>query len=270
MYTIIMENDLREKVKQTALRTMSVPEIRVVVDQLNEALGTADEDIIKAWLIWDAEKEYHGNEMYNSEAMRVAMYLHNFIPGSWHEKRQELVLSAIKNLKPKSICEMGFGTPQKYVKYATEHGSKLLLSDVDISSINFAKIIFESQSIKWRNKVQFGIVDMDRDSIPSDYQVYIFQDSLEHAIQPKSVLTQLVSNVEKGVNFLFTLPIEIDKPVKEHNICFTSSDQCIRWVEDCGLQISRHEDIQINREVDLFAQKLHPQYHELLILAHKL
>ena len=201
-----MNQQLHNKVVRMAKSTISDLETVAWFQDIKNSLSLTEDEIISAWVQWDTGKEDYGNEMYNSHAMRVAMYLHNFLPGSWHQYRQNLISKLVEQLGRGSIYEVGFGTVPEYVDLVLGNNLTLTLSDMDDSSLRFAKLILDIKYSGWNNKIVLQKLNMDTETIPADHDLYIFQDSLEHALDPGKVLSQHVGRVKKGTRFLFSLP----------------------------------------------------------------
>lgn len=240
------------------------------VDYFCTTLGITKDDIINAWEVWDTGINEYGNEIYKSYAMRIAMHLHNYIPNNWHDKRQDIVLKFLNEIRPESVVEVGFGTPQKYVnEYVLKHKKLLTLLDFDQESLRFAEIFLSSKSSVWNNYITLKKYDMNSNESIGSFDCYIFQDSIEHADNPTACLSKIVAKASSGSHFIFSLPIEVDKPVPEHHIFWKNDQDSLKWLIECGLTVKKHEDVLMNRELDLFASSLHPDFKEVVIYAIK-
>ncbi len=240
------------------------------VNFLCESFRVTETDIINAWVLWDTGINEYDNSVYNSSAMRIAMHLHNYIQGNWHDKRQKVVLDFVKEIKPKTIAEIGFGTPQRYVtEYVLKTDSHLSLLDFDEESLSFAEYFLDSTRTRWKNNVELIKYDMNSSEEVGNFECYIFQDSIEHANDPGKYLMKVVSSAPHNSHFIFSLPIEIDKPIPEHNIFWKDKAVALAWVESAGLTVSESIDIEMNKELDLFAKFLHPDFKEVVVHAVK-
>ncbi len=258
--------DVEENIKQIARKVIDLN--KVDIESLCNTLHASVEDVIKAWVVWDTGINEYGNEIYSSDAMRVAMHLHNYIKGNWHDKRQEKVLDYIKELKPKSIVEVGFGTPQRYAtEYVLNNDVKLNLLDFDQESLNFAKAFLDTKSDSWKSQIELRKYDMNSNEFIGDFDLYIFQDSIEHSEKPTEYLNKIVSQARKGSKFIFCIPIEVDKAIPEHNMFWRDTEHALNWIKESGLSIKKYNEIEMNPELDIFAKFLHKDFKEVLVLA---
>lgn len=265
-----MDNGIEQKVRTLFDSVLTNENYFKEIDALQKILGITRKQIEAAWLYWDTAIQKYSNEVYTSDSLRFAMHLHNYLEGSWHEKRQVIILNYLETINPHAICEIGFGVPQKYVhKFLSDERKKIVLADFEDTSIKFAKSILSLWSIEWKERAILLLFDMNKDNIPPKQDVYIFQDSIEHAVNPTEILSKFVSSANTGAHFLFSLPIEIENPIPEHHICWKDHEEVIQWLKDCGLEVLRYEKIPMNRNIDIFAQSLHPDFCEIVILAKK-
>lgn len=240
------------------------------VEYLCKSLNIKTEDVIQAWVIWDTGVNEYDNSVYSSNATRVAMHLHNYIKGNWHDKRQQKVLEFMEEIEPKNIAEIGFGTPQRYVsEYVLKNNIRLTLLDFDDESLSFAKYFLDTKSNSWKEGVTLRKYDMNTKEEIRDYDLYVFQDSIEHAEKPTEYLNKVSSQAKPGSYFIFCIPIEVDKAVPEHNMFWRDTEHTLSWIKESGLSVKKYFEIQMNPELDLFAKFLHPDFKEVLILAQK-
>lgn len=170
--------------------------------------------------------------------LRLVMHLHNYLAGSWHEKRQSLVLHYLDAIQAKHICEIGFGVPQRYVRsFLPRPEARLLLADFEASSLSFAQHLLSYWNHGWRQRIDLCLFDMNCDLLPEGFDGYLFQDSIEHALDPSATLRRFVEAVQVGTSLLFSLPIEIEHPVPEHHICWSNEEEVYAWLERAGLSI---------------------------------
>lgn len=240
------------------------------VDYLCKSLHISTEDVIQAWVIWDTGINEYDNSVYSSNATRVAMHLHNYIQGNWHDKRQQMVLELIQEIKPKNIAEIGFGTPQRYVtEYVLKNNTQLSLLDFDDESLIFAKYFLDTKSDSWKKNITLRKYNMNSEKKVENCDLYIFQDSIEHAESPTEYLHKVVSEAQVSSYFILCIPIEVDKGVPEHNMFWKDAIHALDWVKESGLSIKKYVEIEMNPDLDLFAKFLHPDFKELLVLAQK-
>lgn len=243
---------------------------RQEVEYLQKETNLTREQIIRAWIFWDTGIRGYANEVYSSDALRFTMHMHNMLPGNWHEKRQQKVSEYMRVIRPRSICEVGFGTPQRYVKESLQSGdADILLADYEGTSIRFAKKVLTYWNPAGAEKVKLKIFNMNRDPLPSEYEAYVFQDSLEHAEDPTAVLRSYVESARQKSHFIFSLPVEVENPIPEHFICWENGKAVVDWVAASGLNVLDSQEIAMNRELDIYASSLHPDFREIVILAQK-
>ena len=241
-----------------------------MVDFLCVSLHITREEVIEAWIVWDTGINEYNNSVYNSFAMRVAMHLHNCIPGNWHDKRQKLVLELLNKIKPFNIVDIGFGTPQRYVTdYVLRNGRQLTLLDFDDESLSFVKYFLNSVYKDWEEKISLRKYNMNSNDPIGVFDCYLLQDSIEHTNNPTKYLSKLVEQAAVGSYFIFSLPIEVDKPVPEHTIFWKDNGSALKWLEVAGLTVLESHNIDMDKDLDLFAKFLHPDFRELLVLALK-
>lgn len=241
-----------------------------VVDSLCASLHITRKEIVEAWIVWDTGINEYDNGVYSSSAMRVAMHLHNHVPNNWHDKRQELVLKFINKIKPARIVDVGFGTPQRYVaEYVLKNDAQLTLLDFDDESLSFAHNFLNLINETWEEKVSLRKYDMNSSDSIENFDCYILQDSIEHVHNPTEYLSKLVEMAPTGSSFIFSLPIEVDKPVPEHAIFWKDKASALKWLENAGLTVLESSDIEMNKDLDLFASFLHSDFKEVVVLAIK-
>lgn len=263
------EKELEIKVEELSHSIFSDKTFSEEINFLQKELGVTKKQVIAAWLFWDTAIRKYSNEVYSSKALRFVMHLHNYLPDSWHYKRQEIVLKYLQRIGPKTICEIGFGVPQKYVRHFLPKDIKIFLGDYEQSSLTFARKLLGYWNKDWQEKVDLEIFDLNKDSLPKGYEIYIFQDSIEHANNPTKTLQKYVSSVPKEAIFIFSLPIEIENPIPEHHILWKNEADILDWLKKCDLDVTEHETITMNQDVDIFSLSLHPEFREVVILARK-
>lgn len=268
MFVILFVMEIEKRIEDLARKVLE--ENAEESTALFDALHTNMNDVVKSWIVWDTGINEYGNEIYASTAMRCAMHFHNYVKGNWHDTRQEKVLEYIKKITPTSIVDIGFGTPQRYVtEYVLKNRTRLSLMDADVESIDFAKIFLDLKSNKWNEHINLIKYDMNSGVPEKNFNLYLFQDSIEHIKNPTAYLKSLVASAIEGSYFIFCLPIEIDKAIPEHAIFWKSQDDAICWLENSGLRVLDRFNISMNPEFDYFAKFLHPDFSELLVLAQK-
>ena len=90
--------------------------------------------------------------------------------------------------------------------------------------------------------------------LPGRYNTYLFLDSLEHANDSTLYLKRTILESPDNANFIFALPIcDRDSIKKVHSIEWKTAQNCLSWLENCGLTVKNYELISPNRDVDIFA-----------------
>ncbi len=247
-----------------------VEEYKAEVDFLCKSFRVTKADIIDAWVMWDTGINEYDNTIYSSVALRIAMHLHNYVHGNWHDKRQQVVLDLLYKTKPSTIAEIGFGTPQRYVTdYVLRNDVHLTLLDFDSEGLFFAESFLNSIQNDWKTKISLRRYDMNSNEDIGEYDCYIFQDSIEHANNPTEYLSKVVDMAPRNSHFILTLPIEVDRSIPEHNIFWKNKAEGLHWLEKAGLTIMETADIEMDKELDLFTKFLHPDFKEVVVLAVK-
>ncbi|MBP9762017.1 hypothetical protein KBD34_00180 [Patescibacteria group bacterium] len=258
-----------QKVDQLFDAVYSIQDYAAEIDYLKQRLGISDAQIRASWIFWDTKKRDYSNEVYSSNALRLVMHLHNYLKGSWHEKRQKIVLEYLQEVSAKKICDIGFGTPQLYVhRLLNDPGIEMTLADFEDSSLSFAETVLDYWKRDWKDRVKLKRFDLNHDDLLKGFDTYLFQDSIEHADDPSKTLQRYVETLPKGTHLIFSLPIEIDNPVPEHHICWKDEQEIIDWLKEAGLSVDTYQRIDMDPEVDLFSQFLHPEFREVVVLTH--
>ena len=109
-----MDANLKEqKLREFAKSVLEYPEYTEEIEYLLSKLKLSKEEVIQAYVNYDLDIFAYENEIYESLAMRMVLYLHYLLKGSWHQDRQDSILRMIEKIKPESIIDMGFGAPTK-------------------------------------------------------------------------------------------------------------------------------------------------------------
>lgn len=234
------------------------------IDHFMTKLGLSKEEVVRAYINYDLDVFAYENEIYESLPMRAVLYFHYLLKGSWHQERQEAILEIIKRTKPKSIIDMGFGAPTKYVRdYVLKNKTKLTLVDLYKSSFNFASVLFDYWDSSWKEYISFIQLDMNTHKLIGDFECYIFQDSIEHVKNSTIYLTKVVENSPKDTIFVLSLPVGPKVPA--HTISWDSDKEVIDWLKKCGLEVRYSKRVYINPEVDLFAEQLDKEFYNLIV-----
>lgn len=227
----------------------------VEIRGLLRRLHSTREEVISVFIAYDRDVFACGNEIYESLPIRVVLYLKSFMPGSWHIARQSTILRYIRSVHPKTLVDMGFGVPSMYVReyVLPDPEVKLTLVDRYPSAFRFAKLLLESTFPGWRTRIRFKRLDMNSHAYPGDYDVYLFQDSLEHVEGAEAYLSEIVGRSPTHAMFILSLPIK--SPIPSHTVVWDNTDEVERWLAKCGLCVSAGDTIHPGR-ADLWAQQL--------------
>lgn len=269
-----LEHDLESHLEKTAQDLLDANARET--EHLCWTLGLTRDDVLRAYVLYDLGVDQTGNEVFDSVALRYAMHLHNRLQQSWHLARQRIIAERTESIRSNRIVEVGFGTPQKYVWECIWRGTQgaedvsVHLLDFGYSSMAFGQSLLWSWGVpSWSKVVRFRSFDMECGGYVGDYDCYIFQDSIEHVSDPTAYLWETVSRAPCGAHFLFSLPIEVVKVMPQHFISWCDAGEVQSWLERSGLTVLFKQEIFIDRSVDVFAQKLHPDYRQIIFHCQK-
>jgi len=108
---------------------------------------------------------------------------------------------------------------------------------------------------------------MDNNDFIGPFDLYIFQDSIEHAIDPTYYLKKNVALSPQDSLFLFSLPIGPIFP--RHHMAWETNEEANAWLNKCGLTPIFYKNIYVNLEVDLFAEDLGSEFNNYVLLCKK-
>lgn len=248
--------DKKSKLLSFAEQAISSKEYEKEINHLLYTLGLTKDEVIDGYLAWDLDPYSYGNEVYNSIKVRFAMYIHYLLKGSWHEIRQDEILKILNKCENVSIVDVGFGAPQKYVKEALKNKKwKVTLAEFDDSALKFSEALLDYWDSNWKETVTLKKYDMDNGEYVGDFDVYMFQDSIEHTKNPTEYLSELVNKSTRGSKFIFSLPIEKNAVATgSHHISWQTEEMIVEWLNKCGLKVNYSKPIKMNPDVDLFAE----------------
>lgn len=262
--------DKKSKLIEFAKKVISDSNHAEEVNYLTDKLNLTKDDVARAYLDWDLEPDSYGNDIYTSIPLRFAMYLHYLLKGSWHEIRQEEIVKILNKYHNILVIDIGFGAPQRYVKEALLNKKwKITLAEFDDSAVVFSEVLLSYWNPSWREVVNLKKYNMNSGEYVGDFDIYMLQDSIEHADDPTGYLHKLVQESPQHSKFIFSLPIEGDKVATgSHHIVLNNEANAEQWLQDCGLKITYSRPIHINPKVDLFSEGLN--YHECIYECEKL
>jgi hypothetical protein len=265
MNKIIKEQKLREFAKSVINDPIYKEEITYFLRyfKLNE------EQLIQEYVNYDLDVFDYENEIYESIVMRLVLHIHNLLNGSWHQDRQNTILEFLKKIDFETAVDVGFGVPTKYLRnyLINKSTKKFTLVDLYDSAFDFAKVFLSKLSSSYDKTINFKKVDMNDMKYVGDYDVFLFQDSIEHTKDPTAYLKKTVSLSPKNSKFILSLPI--GPAVPSHYIEFKDKETAIRWLENSNLKIEESKDVFVNPKVDLFASDLDDEFYNFIVLCSK-
>ncbi len=257
-----------QKLRDFANSVFENPSVKDEIFFLLRKLKLTKEEIIKSYINYDLDITTYDNEIYESLSMRFVLYLHYLLKGSWHQDRQNSVLRLVNKAKPKSIVDMGFGAPTKYIReYVLKKRIKLVLTDLYTSAFEFSSALFEFLDKDYRNFITFKQIDMNKHTYPGDFDCYIFQDSIEHVDNSTKYLYKIVNESPDKSKFIFSLPI--GPLMRLHTISWETKEDAFNWLERSGLIIEDYDEVFVNPKVDLFAEQIEKEFYNLVVLCKK-
>src|SRR3989344_3486985 len=198
--------DKKEKLISLANQVLNDPDHKKELEHLLLALKLRGEDVVQAYVAWDFDSNSYGNEIYDSLPLRLAMYLHYLLKGSWHEVRQNEIIDILNKHPVTSIVDVGFGAPQRYIKDVVLKGRiKATLLDIYDSALIFSKALLDYWDPQWQDTIELRRYNMDIEGYIGDYDLYLFQDSIEHTKNPTQYLKDLVFKSPVASKFVFSL-----------------------------------------------------------------
>ncbi len=264
-----MDKNIKErKLREFASSVFDYPGHKEELHFLLNKLNLSKEEVIQAYLDYDMDIFEYENEIYESLPMRFVLHLHNLLKGSWHQERQNSVLEMVRLAKPKSIVDVGFGVPTRYLReYVLGQKTKTMLIDLYESALRFSEAMLDYLEPKWRSFVSFRKLDMNNHGFIGEFDCYVFQDSIEHVRDAKGYLTKIVKLSKTNSKFILSLPVGPWVPV--HKISWDTPGDVEKWLGDCGLRVDRKTEIHVNPKVDLFAEQFEKEFYNLIVLCSK-
>lgn len=259
------EQQLRELVKTALVDNHTTEEVKQVLVKLN----ISEKELEDAFVKYDLDIFGFENEIYESLAMRAVLYLKYQMRNSWHFARQQTVLEQVKQCSPTSIVDMGFGVPSLYVKEYVLQNKEIDLTLVDLfeSAFTFSEALLEILDSEWKKQVQFKKLDMNTHEYPGNFDLYIFQDSIEHVKDATKYLQKMVTNSPEGASFIFSLPIGPIIPI--HTISWDTTKEARTWLEVANLRVVDEKGVYLNPEGDLWAEQLENNFFNWMVLCQK-
>lgn len=239
-------------------------------DNLMQKFEVTQKEVLTSFLDYNLDINLpQGNDIYNSLPNRIVLHVHNLLKDSWHIGRQKIVLDFLKNIKVDSIVDIGFGIPSQYIRdhILTQKKIKLTLCDCYEAAFTFAESLLTLWNPTWRDVVSFKNSNMDNREFVGSFDAYLFLDSIEHTKEPTRYLKKYIRLSPSEAYFIISLPI--GPLFARHYMAWESDHDAENWLNDCGLEILGREDIYVNPHVDLFAEQLGYNYHNIITLCRK-
>lgn len=259
----------KDKLKNFAESVFSNPLYAEELECLMLRLNLSKAEIIDAYIAYDLDILSYDNKIYSPLAMRFVLHLHNLLEGSWHIERQKAISDLLREISPQSILDLGFGVPTQYIHWVmSQSNASLTLCDFSESAITFAEPLLDIWYQQWQNKINFVTTDMSLIAKKkTNYDLYLFQDSIEHVDTPTECLVNFVQNSKETAYFLLSLPIGPLIPM--HSIAWETVQDAHSWLENCGLTILYWKQVRTNPEVDLFASDIEEGFVNYIALCCK-
>lgn len=237
---------------------------------LKKTLDVTDTEIVAIFVFYDVCIGEYANEVYDNLPIRFVQYIHSRSTGSWHVKKAELMSQFINSAQHKSVVDIGYGIPSKYVRDILHDGRNVhvTLGDKYASAKVFSEVLLSYLDNDWRQKVSLLQIDLDDCINVGPQDAYVLLDSIEHATDPTGVFNKLVSEAPSEARFYLSLPI--GKKVPVHNIEWLSEQEALDWVREAGCLIEGVRVIRPNPTVDLFVGAIEGDLFNVIIEAKKI
>lgn len=263
-------NNKAEKLMALGKSVLNNPIHSRELQLLMKKLQIKETDALKAFVDYDLDVFSYANEIYQPLVIRLILHMHNLLRGSWHIERQQSILKFIKQIMPKKVIDLGFGVPSLYIKEClSSNAFHLTLCDYSPPAFSFAKELLGIWNKRWHQTIDFLLADMMNAHLcVGEYDLYIFQDSIEHVKNPTECLTKFVALSEPTSKLLLSLPLGPLIPM--HTISWSNKEIADEWLKRCGLQPRGCELVHTNPKVDLFASSIEGGFAEYIVICDKL
>lgn len=245
--------ELKEHKLRTIINYMlDISSYKKELELLAKKLKILESEIVEGFIRYNLDLKAYGNEIYQSIPARMVVYIHKLIKNSWHEYGQNIFAELLEEIQPKTVADIGFGVPTLYIKKAIANKiPRLTLFDLNNSAFTFAKEVFGFWDKQWQQTITFKQIDMESFEFVGDFELYIFQETIEHVSNPSLYLSKHVNLSRSTAKFLFSMPI--GPLIPSHYISWHSRFEALKWLEEHGLKILFDKPISINPNIDLFA-----------------
>jgi len=268
-YKVLDFNEKCEKLTALMDSVLNDDIFRSEFNTLLKKLSISKKDVNKSFLDYNLDVFSHDNSIYQDDAIRVVLHIHNLIRESWHNERQDAVCRFIKKSHAKKIIDLGFGVPSRYVREILFSSlSHLTLCDYNLPALTFAKELLNLWAPDWSHNISFLCEDIEKvSSCVGAYDLYVSLHSIEHVRNPTKCLREYVALSLPSAQFLIEIPIGPITP--EHTIAWANIDEARNWIENVGLNIIEEHVTYVNPAIDLFAEPHGFKYGGFLVLCRK-
>lgn len=260
---------LREELLKCLASVLYHPEHHDSLFRIFRKLQINLKDIVQSYLDYNSDIKAFGNEIYESLSVRAVLHILNLLEGSWHQERQKTVLEYIELANSCTLVDIGFGIPSSYVKTTLFNcNRKITLCDFSESAFIFSKVLLNEWNPKWQEIIFLKNENMEENGFVGAFDLYIFQDSIEHVSHPTEYLSKCVQLSPPSSKFLIGLPI--GPIIPSHFMAWQSTTEAEQWLKKCGLRIKMNKIIQVNPKVDLFAKPFNFSFKNFFVLCDKI
>jgi hypothetical protein len=247
---------------------LDAPENAALLRHIQSTLGISKPEIRQGCLHYTLGSFDSGNDIYESAATHIAMWIEYRAAGGIHARRQGAVLRGLQRRQPRALADIGFGAPTQYLRdyVLPSPGVRVELLDKYPAAIEVGRSILAYWGVTPLRDVAFAVHDMDVDAPPQGRDCYLMLDAIEHAAEPGRYLRATVAAALHDALFLFHLPIGPQIP--SHSIAWAGDADAVAWLAAAGLEVERTEVIVPNPQVDIFAQH-EVKMTNLFVVAHK-
>ena len=253
----------KRQLEKMALDQLMKPDFTTLLAHFN----VSRRDVIQSFVSYNTGiNENSNDDSYEFIESRFVLHVHDMIENSFHNDIQNIVVELIRS-KPsiQSIVEVGFGFPSKYVTEIALRDRKHSVTLVDKypSAVKYSNEYLKMIDPSYGELVDFKIADMDKQPLLGEFDCYIFLDSIEHTINPTDYLKKIVTESPKDSTFILSLPI--CEPLPFHYIHWNDNEEAKNWLRKCGLHINKMSQVDVNPEVDIFAEKIDGGLYDLVV-----
>ena len=239
-----------------------------IIRHIESRLGISKKYIENSYCRYAMDSLTSSNEIYNDVGIHVAMWIEYQAQNGLHEKRQFVVLNELERWQPKTIADVGFGGPTKYLRdYVLSRSlTTATLFEKYQAALDVGRTVMDYWSSQYAKKVQFELHDMDQDPPIEGFDCYLMLDSIEHTSNPTRYLAETVAAAHEDAIFLFHIPI--GPLIASHSIAWANQCDAKNWLVATGLLVGHTEIILPNISVDHFSSGA-VTLENLFVVAHK-